>query len=151
MVQKGQKFRVNNAGNELICDGKVVWMYQKSGAAANSVQINDYDPNDEEMVSPANIMKIYENEKKFIYAIVNDNPTAQEIEFKPLDKKADYSKIRITVDKSLNTIKQVKIFGKDGIRYTLDIKRLDPANYPDTHFTFDKAKYPGVKVSDLRE
>ena len=151
MAQKGDKFRVQNAGNELICDGKTLWLYQKTGSAANTVQINDYDPNDEEMLSPSNLLNLYNKNNKFFYAVVNDDAVLQEIEFKPLDKKSEYAKIRIQVDKQQNMVKQVKVFGKDGMRYTLDIKKLVAANFPDTHFSFDKTKYPGVKVSDMRE
>ena len=151
IAQKGDKYRIINGGNELICDGKTIWMYQKTGANANSVQINDFDPADEDMLAPNNLFKLYEQENKFFYAITNEVGTLQEIEFKPLDKKSEYNKIRLKVDKLKLEIKEVKVFGKDGMRYTLVLNNLGSANLEDSYFRFDKSKYPGVKVNDLRD
>ncbi|HNG88607.1 MAG TPA: outer-membrane lipoprotein carrier protein LolA, partial [Saprospiraceae bacterium] len=74
-----------------------------------------------------------------------------QIEFKPKDKKSEYSKLRIAIDEKAGTIQSVKAFGKDGSRYTFAITRLSPnKKFSADYFTFDSKKYPGVKVEDLR-
>ena len=74
-----------------------------------------------------------------------------QIEFKPKDKKSDYSKLRVTLDEKLGTIEEVKAFAKDGSRYAFTINKLTPnKKFAAAYFTFDTKKYPGVRVEDLR-
>jgi outer membrane lipoprotein carrier protein len=148
MTQKGKKFHVDNNGNQIYCDGATIWMYMKNN---NVVQINNFEE-EEDPMSPGRLMKIYESEKEFIYAITNDDKSGVkcEIEFKPLSKDADFFKIRIDVDKIKNEVKYIKVFGKDGTTYSLDLKKLTGTTVDDSIFTFNKAKFPGVKIEDLR-
>ncbi len=146
ITQKGNKFNVDNNGNQIICDGITLWMYIKNN---NVVQINNYEE-DEDPMSPGRIMKLYEAENDFVYAITNEDDAKAEIEFKPLKKDEDFFKIRIQVDKVKNEVKYIKVFAKDGTTYTLDIKTIRTTSTDDSIFTFNKSKYPGVKVEDLR-
>ncbi len=145
--QKGDKFRVVNQSNEMICDGKSVWLYTKK---QNEVQINEFEPDSEELLSPSKMMNFYENEKKFICAITDRTAESEFIEFKPLDKSAEYSKMRVKISKSKNEPQQIKIFMKDGSRYTLDMKKIENTEINDSQFVFDKSQYPNVRITDLR-
>jgi len=148
ITQKGNKFHIDNNGNQIFCDAKTLWMYMKSN---NVVQINTFEE-DEDQLSPSKMLKIYESEKDFFYAITNVDKATNftEIEFKPVAKDADYNKIRIQVDVIKNEIKYIKVFAKDGTTYTLQIKTVRSASPTDDIFVFNKAKFPGVKVEDLR-
>ena len=76
----------------------------------------------------------------------------QQIEFKPLDKTYDYSKIRMTINKNTNEVLMVKAFGKDSSRYTFSINQLSSnKTFAANYFTFDKSKYPGYHIEDLRD
>ncbi len=147
IYQKGKNYHVNNNGNEIICNGSSVWVYNKK---QNEVQINDYEE-DEEVLSPTKILNIYKAEKEYFYAITGADSKGYRIEFKPLDVDSEIMKIRIAVDKSKTVLKSVKIFGDDGGRYTFNIKSLKNKKISSSQFKFDKAKYPGVKVIDLRD
>lgn len=148
VYQKGSKFRIFNGSDEMVCDGKTVWMYIKK---QNEVQITDFDPADEDMFSPNQIMDFSQVDKKFIYAITSEDAQAIYIEFKPNDKNAEYSKMRAKILKGKEELSQIKIFAKDGARYTLDIRKIESTNIPDTEFNFNKAQYPGVRETDLRD
>lgn len=147
IAQSGSKYFATVGNRDMICDGKTVWMMDKK---ANEVQISDYDPNDGEILSPDKLFRIHESDKEYIYAISSEDSGNTYIEFKPLAKNADFFKIRLAIDKTKNELKSVKVFAKDGARYTLNIKKIAAAELADTHFRFDKAKYPGVVVNDLR-
>jgi outer membrane lipoprotein carrier protein len=74
-----------------------------------------------------------------------------QIEFKPKDKKSEYSKLRISIDEKAGAIEHIKAFAKDGSRYTFSVTKLTPNKAFDAdYFKFDAKKYPGVKVEDLR-
>jgi hypothetical protein len=45
----------------------------------------------------------------------------------------------------------MKVFAKDGSRYTLKVNEIKPnKNYGPETFVFDASKYPGIHVEDLR-
>ena len=146
ITQKGNKFHVDNNGNQIYCDGVTIWMYVKNN---NVVQINNFEE-DEDPMSPGRILKIYESENDYLYAITSQDQVKADIEFKPLKKDADFFKIRIEVDKLKNEVGYIKVFAKDGTTYTLDIKTIRSATPTDAQFVFKKENFPGVKVEDLR-
>ncbi|MNY31835.1 lipoprotein chaperone [compost metagenome] len=62
-----------------------------------------------------------------------------------------FSKIELSVDKKQKQLKQIKIFDKNGNRYTYKVKTfVQNPKVDDAFFAFDKKKYPGVEVVDLR-
>jgi outer membrane lipoprotein carrier protein len=151
MQQKGDKYHVNLDDQEVICDGKSTWIYLKKN---KEVQVNDASASsDANSLSPKSLLKIYQN-GNFAYNLNgtgNENgKSVQFIEVKPLDRNADYSKLRLAADKN-NQITSLKVFNKDGSRYTLQLKKMNgSAKLNDTIFTFNAAQYPGVRVEDLR-
>jgi len=152
LIQAGEKFVLEMAGRKIISDSETVWMYLED---INEVQINDAEFDEsEEFLSPSDIFSLYES-NDYLFAISNygnENGLATtQIEGKPLSEDSDYSKMRLTVTSSDNTVKRLKIFLKDGSRYTLQIDQHDPNFVTEKKtFVFDAAQYEGVHVEDLR-
>ena len=146
IIQKGDMFHVVNDGNQIFCDGVTLWMYMKKN---NEVQINEYSKDDDPM-SPNRILKIYDAQDEFIYAITNDYGDKVDIEFKPVDTDVDFSKLRLEIDKVKLQVNYIKVFAKDGTVYTLDINIIKDINPEDSAFKFNKLKFPGVKEVDMR-
>jgi len=143
------KYKVAMTNQELISDGKVQWTYLKGD---NEVQISNVD-NSSDAINPAKIFTIYEKGFKYIYTGESKvgAKTYQMIDLSPTDTKKNVFKIRLSVDKALKQIANVVIFEKNGNTYTYNVKSFTPnANIPETTFAFDKKKYPGVTVEDLR-
>ncbi len=147
ILQDGNQYNINNNGNEIINDGKTVWMYTKE---QNAVQINDNDPDDPGF-TPAKILNIDENDKEYIYAITGEDSRGYKIEFKPVDRDSDIMKIRIRVDKAQTKVNSVKLFMDDGSRMTFVIKSIKNVKPSSSSFKFNKEKHPGVKEVDLRD
>lgn len=148
-----KKYRVEVSDQLMLSDGTAVWAIMPKN---KEVQINPMPEKgeDDNLLSPENLFSFY-NKGKFAYVLVNEyvqgSKILQQLEFKPLDKNYEYAKIRMDVDKKNNEVHSVKAFGKDGSRYTLTVNQLTPnKTFAATYFTFDKAKYPGYHVEDLR-
>lgn len=156
LLQKGDMYRLDLESQSIISDGKTLWLHLKNN---NEVQINDV-PSEEEaeeagILSPKDLLRIYEK-GEYVYALTNQyaekGKLIEEIEFKPLDKSSEYAKLRMAVDKKTNNVVSIIAFGKDNSRYTLTINKLVPnKTYEDGVFKFDKSKFPGVYMEDLRE
>jgi outer membrane lipoprotein carrier protein len=147
------KFRLDMTDQTIISDGKTTWIYLKKN---NEVQITDADTKGEQsLISPKELMKIYQK-GEYTYAIVGEEKlgekTLTQIEFKPINKKSEYSKLRLAIDKKTKQVASIKAFAKDGGRYTFSVgKQAADKTFDDALFTFDKSKFPkDVKVEDLR-
>jgi outer membrane lipoprotein carrier protein len=147
---KGMKYKVSITGQEIICDGKTVWTYDKS---ANEVQVSILD-NSAGNITP---QKLFTNfyDKDFLYVqnedITRTGKVYQVVELTPIDKTKPFFKVQIEVDKVGKSIVSTKVFEKNGNRYTYSINSMSTnAAIPDETFVFDPKKYPGVEVIDLR-
>jgi len=153
LIQQGEKYRLNLGGRTLVSDGKSVWLYiQKS----KEVQINDVEEDAEEgsISSPKDLLKAYAW-KDYIYVLSNEftenGKLVQVVEFKPISKSSDYSKIRLTVDKKTSDVVSIKSFTKDGSRHTLNLTKLTPNKpTPSMTFTFSKSECTECHFEDLR-
>lgn len=149
LVLKNGKYKVELEGQEIICDLKTTWTYVKD---ANEVQISTYEA-DAHAVNPSEIFTMYE--KGFIYqlgeVVKEGGKDIQVVELTPTDKKKNYFKIKLFLDKAAQNIVRSTIFDKNGNKYTYEITQFtaNPA-IDDSFFKFDAAKYPGVEVNDLR-
>jgi outer membrane lipoprotein carrier protein len=146
----GEKFRLKLKDQEIINNGTTIWTYMKS---ENEVNISDNDPDDQQM-SPNAIFTLYQKGYKYAFTeeIREGGQTYNVVELAPLDKNNSVYKVQIQINKKDNSVKSWKMFRNNGNRYTYTIKDFNPnpggvdANY----FAFDKSKYKGVKVIDLR-
>ena len=75
----------------------------------------------------------------------------QLIELYPEDNKKNYFKVLISISKKDKYVNSAKVFDKNGNIYTYSITKFTPnAIVTDNLFVFDKKKFPGVEVVDLR-
>lgn len=147
---KGTKYRINITGQEIYSDGNTTWTYDKAG---NEVQVN----NVERSAGTITPQKMFTNfyDKDFLYKTNPDvkvgGKMLQEIELTPIDKTKPFFKVLVDIDKATKTIRQTKVFEKNGNRYTYSVvSMLTNKPLPDALFVFDTRRYPKVEVIDLR-
>lgn len=152
LTVKGNKFRMIGKDQEMITDGTTLWNYNKLNK-----EVYVSTPDEEEMGlfnSPDKLLKTFE--KDFISALVatvNEGGRAvYKIEFKPRSRDAEYSKVRVTVDKATSQINRIKIFDKSNTHYSIDVKNVKPnVSASDALFVKDTKNLPkGTNVIDLR-
>lgn len=149
IVVSGQKYRLKISGQEIITDGKTTWTYLKN---ENEVNISDSDPDSQEM-SPSQIYTMYKKGYKYAYIqqVQEGGEALDVIELSPENRQNDVFKVRLKVRKKDTSVKSWQIFKKNGNQFTFYIKKFNPNPAVDeSTFAFDKAKYKGVKVVDLR-
>lgn len=147
---KGSKYRATYNGQEFYCDGESIWNYQKS---TNEVSIYEYDPEDDEnMMNPQRLLKNWEKQfrAKFIRDEFINNASVSLVDLTPKAAQSFY-RIRLFINKSNKQIVRIALYEKDNTIYTYYIEQFNSnATFPDNYFTFDKSKYPGVEVNDMR-
>ena len=152
IIQKGEKFKFDMGPQALYCNGNEIWVHLKD---MNEVQINDFEAEDQaEFISPKELLSLYDS-GKFAYAISfegdEEGEFVTQIEFKVLDPESEYSKMRLTLAKDKTTVKRLKVFSKDGSRYTMNLVSLDAeTEIEDDAFEFDLKAHPDIYVEDLR-
>ncbi len=150
VFMKGVKYRVSITGQEIFCDGKNVWTYDKS---ANEVQVSDFEAS----ASTITPQKLFTNfyDKDFLYKLNAERKqgavTLQQVELTPVDKTKPFFKVLVDVNKASKIITNTQVFEKNGNRYTYTVSSISTsAAVTDDTFIFDAKKYPGVEVIDLR-
>lgn len=146
---KGQSYRLELVDEVIICDNKSVWRYLKD---LNEVQISDYEPADDE-ITPTNIFNIYENDFYYLYAELDkvDGKDYHVIDLTPMDKSKSFFKVKVWVSVNDSFIHKMKVFDKNGSRYTYALNQLiKNGAFEDAVFEFNKADYPDVYIEDLR-
>jgi len=147
---KGNKYRTSFSGQAFYCDGKSIWNYQKS---TNEVSIYEYDPEDDEnMMNPQRILKSWD--KKFRAKYIRDefinNISYAIVDLTPKTTQSFY-RIRLYVNKNTQNIGRIALYEKDNTIYTYYVEQFKTnVTLADSYFVFDKAKYPGVEVNDMR-
>ncbi len=146
---KGKKFRLKLAGQEIYNNGTTVSTFIKE---SNEVNISNFDPA-EEGINPAKIYTIYK--KGYVYTFIEEQKQGKNVyevvELSPEKQTSQVAKIRITFYKKYKSVKSWKITTKDGKKQIFKVDKFVAVNgISDAYFTFDKSKYPGVEVIDLR-
>ncbi|MEO6070387.1 MAG: outer membrane lipoprotein carrier protein LolA [Chitinophagaceae bacterium] len=147
---KGNKYHVTMGGLEIFSDGKTSWTYDKS---SNEVTVDNVNTSGGAMTPSKLFTNFYD--KDFLYKLNGDQKVSgksvQEIELTPTDKTKPFHKIYVLVDKAARTLYSAKFLEKSGNRYSYTVNSIKPnAAVSESEFVFNKSKYPGVDVVDLR-
>jgi outer membrane lipoprotein carrier protein len=151
VFMKGSKYVVNITGQEIYCDGKTIWTFDK---AANEVTITKVDPGSP-TISPQKLLTNF-YDKDFLYKLNGEQKmgtkTVEEIEMTPIDKTQNFHKVYLYVDKKSHLVTSGKMLDKNGNRFIYTINNLNGnANLSDASFIFDKSKHPGVEEVNLTQ
>ncbi|MBK8515559.1 MAG: outer membrane lipoprotein carrier protein LolA [Saprospiraceae bacterium] len=152
VIQDGKMYQIKMEDQEIYSDTKTVWVYLKNN---NEVQISDYEESESsDVMSPKQMMSLYEK-GDFIYSLIEERKVGKnvfaDIEFKPVSKKSDFTKMRLTVDKNSNKMISLRVFSRDGSKYLLKISDLKSnKKYDPAIFSFNPKAVTGVHIEDLR-
>lgn len=153
LLIKGDKYRLNIAGQLLVSDGKTVWTILKD---AEEVQVNNVPDEDEEgdLVSPNKILTLWEKGFKYKYDKEEslEGESYDVINLYPIESdEKSYHTIKLFVKKDRSRIGKIVIKGKDATDYIYTIRdfKANPA-VNDQKFSFSANEFPDFDVIDLR-
>jgi outer membrane lipoprotein carrier protein len=141
---KGQKYFLKQGKTEIISDGKTVWNYDGS----KTITVSSAEDNTNTL-SPQNLLSNF-YDKDFSYKLVSSAGKTYEIEMYPTDKRKNFEKVTVYVDKVQNLITRARIVdkAKNVVQFTMSNLKTNAA-ISDNTFVFNKAKYPkDVEVID---
>lgn len=150
IIIKGDKYKVSIMGVDNYFDGKNLWMHMKDGGEVN---ISDPAAMDDDMLNPATIFSMYESGFKWMYVGENtlNGKKVDVVDLFPENRDQEYSRIKLHIYQDNLQFARIEQIGKDGTNYYIDITKMEVnQTFPDSTFTFDASKYPGVEVIDLR-
>ena len=152
IYQQGDNFRAEIGKDFTIGNGKIVWQKVES-----TVQIKDATGKDAEgLMTPKTLMRMYDK-KEFTFGVTGEaaegwSKKASIITGKPNNRRSEFTKIVIAIDQKTNHIVSVTAFDKYQSRTKVNLEQpVLNQKYNASIFTFDKAKYPNLKILDLRK
>lgn len=150
---KGNKFKLEIPGNNIVCDGKTIWNHNKDAA---EVTVKNFDAANEDQLNPSKIFTLYETGYKYKFDkeeklgtvlcnIIDLFPTV-----KPEKKK--FHTIKLYIDKVKKQVVQLKMLMKDGGTQLYEIKSFKPnLELNDALFTFDTKGFKPDQIIDERD
>ena len=139
---KGQKYYIKQGNTEIFSDCAKSWNYN---GETNEVTEADIDA-DNKTLTPQNLLSNF-YDKDFTYKLVPATGKYDQIEMEPTDKRKNFKQVTVFVDKAKGLITMAKLIDKSDNTIEFSLTKINTsAALPDTKFTFDKTKHPGVDV-----
>lgn len=134
---KGQKYRLKQGKNEIICDGVSIYNFDGNKTITKSLLEES-----NQTLSPQNLLSNF-YDKDFNYKLISSKGNFHEIEMTPIDKRKSFQKVNIFVDKTRNMITKAKVLDKSNNLLEFVLSNLNTnATLPDIDFQFVRSKYP---------
>lgn len=153
LQQNGSKFKVEVGPQIILSNGTDLYMINMETKSAQLSSASSMEES-QGMMNPKEMLTLYDS-GDYYYAITGEDDyngvRVLNIEFKPKDRYAEFSKMRMTVNKKTNKPVSLKLFNKDGSQFILDLKSINYASSMTNNlFEFSEKDYPDIKVEDLR-
>lgn len=133
---KGQKYYIKQGATEIFSNGAKTWNYNGN----NEVTVSTVDADNQTLTPQKLLSNFYD--KDFSYRLVSSAGAFNEIEMIPNDKRKNFQKVNVFVDKAKMMITKAKILDKSSNTIEFSLSNIKTnATIPDNAFVFDKAKY----------
>ncbi|MBC7588446.1 MAG: outer membrane lipoprotein carrier protein LolA [Chitinophagaceae bacterium] len=141
---KGSKYYLKQGKTEVVCDGVKTYSFDgnKTITVAAAEEGN-------KTLTPQKILS-GSYDKEFTYKLVSSVGSFHQIDLVPIDKRKNFQKVTIFIDKVKNVITKAKVLDKSNNIVEFSFTNLNTnANVADSVFVFNKNKYPAdVEVLD---
>ncbi len=134
---KGQKYLLKQGKSEIISDGTKIYNFDGS----KTITIASVEESNQTL-SPQNLLSNF-YDKDFTYKLISSKGAFNEIELIPIDKKKNFQKVNVFIDKNKSMITKAKILDKSNNVIEFILTNLNTnATLADNTFIYDRSKYP---------
>jgi len=134
---KGKKYLLKQGKTEIKSDGVKTYNFDGS----KTITVSSVDDGNQTL-TPQNLLSNF-YDKDFSYRLVSSAGGFDEIELIPNDKKKNFQKVNVFVDKAKQMITKAKIVDKNNSIIEFSLSNLNTtAAVADAVFNFDRSKYP---------
>lgn len=144
---KGKKFRLDYGSQEIYCNSIFTWTYSTEDAEVTKENFKLRDNS----ITPNEIFTIYNKgfKSKYEGPIVRNGKNYDVIQLVPKNA-ANYSYVKLEIDKSTNKIQRVIQHYKNGTEVAIEVTILTPNTaLADTFFEWNMAAHSDVTLVDL--
>jgi hypothetical protein len=144
LKMKGEKYLLNQGKMEILCDGKNIYNFD----GANSISKSDVGESDQAL-SPQKLLS-GNYDKEFNFNLLSQNAKTVTIELFPLDKRKNFQKVTLIIDKLKSALSSASILDKSNNVTDVNVVSLSySAQWMDNLFIFNRSKYPkNVEIFD---
>lgn len=133
---KGDKYYIKQGTTEIFCDGSKTWNYNGD----DEVTVNTVDADGQTLTPQKLLTNFYD--KDFTYKLLSSAGSYYQIEMVPNDKRKNFQKVNVYVDKAKMMITKAKVLDKSNNTIEFYLSNINTAaTIADTVFVFDKTKY----------
>lgn len=133
---KDQKYYIKQGSTEIFSNGAKTWNYNGN----NEVTVSAVDADNQTLTPQKLLSNFYD--KDFTYKLVSSKGNFNEIEMTPTDKRKNFQKVNVFVDKAKTMITKAKILDKSSNTIEFSLSSINTnATIADKIFVFDKSKY----------
>lgn len=137
-------YRVSVADQEVICDGKTVWQWNKT---AREVAVTNMGTDDVDLMNPARLLKNYDKSFRAKYIRTDDGVAL--VDLQPRSARS-FHKIRLFMNEKSGQLQRMEVHKYDSSREVYEITEFKRASTPASKFTFDPSQHAGVEIIDMR-
>ena len=148
LLLKGDKFYLNSGGVQSWFDGKTQWSYLESSGEVN---ISNPTPEELQTINPYALLSLYKQGYNYRYAGLKNRNGKQgyEVVLTP-EKPQDIASVTLFVSRAYEPL-YIKVEQSNHSSTEITVTSYQTRQSPDdAAFRFDKKKFPGVEVIDLR-
>ncbi len=144
LKMKGERYLLQQGAMEIICDGTMVYNFD----GVNSISKSSLAESDQTL-SPQKLLS-GNYDKDFNYKLLGQNGTTATIELYPIDKRKNFQKVTLIIDKLKSALSSASILDKSNNSTDVKVVTINyTAILADKLFQFNRAKYPkNVEIFD---
>ena len=144
LKMKGDKYVLKQGSTEILCDGANIYNFD----GVNTISKSNVSESDQAL-SPQKLLS-GSYDKEFNYSLLSQNSSFATIELIPLDKRKNFQKVTLVIDKLKSALSTATILDKSNNSTFVKVLSI---NYGvalvDKLFLFDRTKYPkNVEIFD---
>jgi len=144
LKMKGDRYLLQQGAMEIVCDGTTVYNFDGVNSISKSLLAES-----DQTLSPQKLLSgTYD--KDFNYKLLGQNGNSATIELYPIDKRKNFQKVTLIIDKLKSALSSASILDKSNNSTNVKVVTINyAAILADKLFQFNRAKYPkNVEIFD---